>query len=208
MDSLDTLKLWGFSEAFDLLKAEQLYKKRSYFDFKYDKNTFKSNIISTLVTIFKKDLEIFVALFDPCERFYKTFNLAPKFFNLMSMFLGRTFVFTYLRELCSFAVYERRRQHVYLPLQIKELDKNLVLAHQVLDFFDRREDKPELYFLLKGFYDRLSLTNDAYNNLCFKKNEDPRVVYSVLRCITVNYSDIIKLMVFRIELDRYRRIAR
>eukprot|EP01089_Gocevia_fonbrunei_P001714 TRINITY_DN115_c0_g1_i3.p1 TRINITY_DN115_c0_g1~~TRINITY_DN115_c0_g1_i3.p1 ORF type:complete len:150 (-),score=6.57 TRINITY_DN115_c0_g1_i3:121-570(-) len=149
-----------------------------------------------------------MAMSDPCTRFLKTAALAPRFFNLFFMFFGRTFPITYLIDLCSFVTYEKKRQRVYLPLQIKLLDKNLDLAAQVLGFFNKREAKPELYFSLKKLFDRLVHTSNSYHKLCFKKDEDPRVVYSTLRCIVVDYSDIIKLIILRLELDRYRRIAR
>lgn len=208
LDSLDTLKLWGFSKAVDIIKVENLRKKRSDSDFKYDKNDPKNSMLTTLAATFRKDLEIFVAILDPCTRFIKTANLAPRFFNIIFMFFGRTFLISYLVRLCSFVTYEKKRQNLYLPLQIKVLDRNLALAGQVLDFFDKREDKPELYFSVKELFDRLTITSNAYNKLNFKKNEDPRIVYSTLRCIVIDYSDIIKLIVLRLELDRYRRIAR
>lgn len=165
-------------------------------------------VLNRISITFRKNLETFMLILDPCIRFYRIFYSAPRFFNFISMFLSSTFFFSYLRGFCSFISYEKKRQKEYLPLQMKELNKQLDLAAGVLDFFDKREAKPEIYFFLKELFDRLKCMSDTYYKLLFSREKDTAAIYWVLRFIVINYSDIIKLMIFRIELDRYRRIAR
>lgn len=114
--------------------------------------------------------------------------------------------FVFLKTLCYFCEYESRRQKLYLKLQIRVLSKNLTLAKRVLDSFDGLADKPEVFFLLKDAFDRLVCVRNTFNKVHFKKQEDYRIVYSTLRCIVINYSDIVRLIVFRLELEKYKTI--
>lgn len=205
--SLDVLALWGYGDECEILRIENLHKKYSDFSLKHDESTIMG-ILDKMSVAFRKNLETFMFVSDPCLRFYKIFYSAPRFFSFISMFVSSTFFFSYLRGFCSFVNYERKRQKDYLPLQIEELDKQLDLAAGVLDFFDKREAKPEIYFFLRELFDRLKCMSDAYYKIRFGGQKDIIAVYWVLRFIIINYSDIIKLMIFRIELDRYRRIAR
>lgn len=174
--SLNILKLWGCKDAFEALNFENLYKKHSYFNLKYDKNTLRG-LLSKMSIIFRKDLEVFMFVLDPCTRFYKTFDLAPKFFDFVLLFANSNFFFSYLQESCSFINYERKRQKEYLPLQVKELDKRLFLAAEILDFFDKRDVKPEIYFSLKELFDSLKYISDTYRKTYFSRQEDIRIVY-------------------------------
>jgi hypothetical protein len=141
-------------------------------------------------------------MFEPHVRLYNTTTLAPKFFNLLGRFFGNNPLFTFLKNLCGFCEYETRRQKLYLRLQIRMLNKNLTLAKCVLDSFDELPNKPAAFFLLKDIFDRLVCVRNIYNKVHFKKGEDYRIVYSTLRCIVINYSDIVKLIFFRLELEK------
>lgn len=174
--SSNILKLWGCKDALEALNIENTYKKYSYFNLKYDKNTLKG-FLNKISIIFRKDLETFMFVLDPCTRFCKTFDLAPKFFGFILLFANSNFFFSYLQEFCSFVSYERKRQKEYLPLQVKELDRNLFLAAEVLDFFGKRDDRPEIYFSLKELFDNLKCISDTYRKTYFSRQEDIRIVY-------------------------------
>jgi hypothetical protein len=208
LDSIPT-KFWGFDKASDIFKVEQEYKRRAYFEAGLDERLFNRGVFYTINTTLKRDLEIFVAVTGLCIRFYKTAAMAPMFFGTLYELFGRRFFFPHLRRLCEFVIYEDKRQKYFLHSQIQVLDKQLALARPVLDFFHSRLEKPDLYFVLKDLFDRLSQVSSDYSKIySFKGNEDPRIVYSTFRCIIVHYSDVVRLTVLHLDVDSYRRIAR
>lgn len=211
MPQLDSINIefWGFNNVFDVLKIEQEYRRRMYFDVERNEKLFNNGILHTIRTIFKRDLELFAATTGLCIMFYKTRSMAPMFFDTLYELFGRRLFFPSLRRLYKFIIYEGGRQKYLLHSQIQVLDKQLALARPVLEFFRDRPEKPDLYFVLKELFDHLARVSSDYSKIySFKGHEDPRLVYSTFREIIVHYSDIIKLTVLHLEVDRYRRIAR
>ena len=134
--------------------------------------------------------------------------MAPEFFDTLHEFFGKRLFFPHLRGLYNFIIYEEGRQKYLLHLQMQVLDKQLALARPVLEFFQDWTEKPDLYFALKELFDRLTHVSSGYSKIySFKGHEDPRIIYSTFRSIIVYYSDIIKLMVLRLEADHYREAA-
>lgn len=129
--------------------------------------------------------------------------LAPKFFDLFyEIFEGNT-CFDYLKDMCDFINYEQDRQKFYLKLQLRSLRKILITTGRSLDYFNKIEKKPEIFFILKNLYDKLIRLDATYVKIHSKKQWDERVLYSALRCVVVDYSDVIKLIAFRQELEKY-----
>ena len=148
-------------------------------------------------------MEIFLLLFGTCSRFYKIRVLAPKLFDLFYEIFEGNFCFDYLKDMCDFINYEQRRQKFYLKLQLDALRKILVTTKRSLDYFNEIKEKPEFFFILKDVYNKLARLDSIYTKINSKKHWDRRITYSALRCVVVDYSDIVKLIAFRLELEKY-----
>lgn len=199
---LNIFYIWGFHDAYQLLGFELLYKKQADFFLKFNEVEGGPHLFKFLLNLYKKDLEIFIAVLNFCENFNKTVDLAPRFFNIFLNLFGGFDWFRYSKDLFDFVIYEKRRQKYYLPRQVVILDKNLDLAKGVLDAFVLK-NKPDTYFLLKKLYVHLFSISQDYRKFNLKKFKDYRSAYSVLRQIVINYSDIIKLLQYRLELEYY-----
>lgn len=196
-------KLWGNYTLSELFRFENLSNQLADFSLRYKIGDSNIKILNILINTFKKDLEIFLILFGTCSRFYKMKVLAPKFFDLFYEFFEGSFCFDYLKDMCDFINYEQERQKVYLKLQLEKLQAILSVTKYSLDHFNKTEVKPEIFFLLKDVYDKLAPLADTYTKIHSRKQWDERIIYSALRCVVINYSDVVKLIAFRLELERY-----
>lgn len=80
---LDTYKLWGFREITKVLEIECFRDRLADFSLNFKINAAGNDLQKILSNTFKKDLELFIVIFEPHVRFYNTTTLAPKFFNLL-----------------------------------------------------------------------------------------------------------------------------
>lgn len=203
LKSLDIPKLWGNYSFSELFRLEDLRGQFGNFSLRYKVGDPNIKLSSILINVFKKDLETFLFLFGTCSRFYNMRVLAPKFFDLFHEVFEGNSCFDYLKNMCDFINYEQRRQKFYLKLQLEGLQKILITTRRSLDYFKEIEEKPEIFFLLRDIYDKLVPLNSIYTEIHSKKQWDERIIYSSLRFVVINYSDVVKLIAFRLELERY-----
>lgn len=204
LKSLNIPKLWGNYSLSEIFRFENLREQFGDFSLRYKIGAFDIKLSKILINVFKKDLEIFFLLFGTCSRLYGMRVLAPSFFDLFYEIFEGNSCFDYLKNMCDFVNYEQDRQKLYLKLQLAGIRDILIVTRRSLNYFDDKiTEKPEIFFLLKNIYDKLAPLNAAYVKIHSKKQWDERVVYSALRCVVVDYSDVVKLIAFRLELERY-----
>lgn len=203
LKALNISRLWGNYSLSELFRFENLREHFGDFSLRYRVGAADIKFSKIIINTFKKDLEIFLLLFGTCSRFYNMRVLAPGFFDLFYEIFEGSSCFDYLKNMCDFINYERDRQKFYLKLQLKGLDEILIKTRYSLNYFNVIEDKPEIFFLLKNIYDKLACLNSVYHKINSKKQWDERIVYSALRPVVIDYSDVVKLITFRLELESY-----